>query len=73
MNTVIGNPSGAVLVTMVERKSRLTFILKVLGKSAQEVNAAMITALHPHRGSVQTRCTSGLIPPIYISRILRLS
>jgi IS30 family transposase len=54
MDTVIGKPSGEVLVTMVERRSRFTFILKALGKSALEVSTAIITALHPHRERVHT-------------------
>lgn len=54
MDTVIGVPSGEVLVTMVERRSRFTFVLKASDKSALEVSTAIITALHPHRERVHT-------------------
>ena len=54
MDTVIGTPSGEVLVTMVERRSRFTFFLKAFDKSSLEVGAAIVTALHPHRESVHT-------------------
>jgi IS30 family transposase len=52
MDTVIGTPSGEVLVAMVERRSRFTFVLKAFDKSALEVSTAIITALHPHRENV---------------------
>jgi IS30 family transposase len=54
MDTVIGKPSGEVLVTMVERRSRYLFVLKASNKSALAVSAAIISALHPHRESVHT-------------------
>ena len=54
MDTVIGSPSGEVLVTMVERRSRFTFIVKAFDKSALEVSTVIITALHPHRKTVHT-------------------
>ena len=54
MDTVIGSPSGEVLVTMVERRSRFTFIVKAFDKSALEVSTAIVTALHPHRKTVHT-------------------
>lgn len=54
MDTMIGTPSGEVLVTMVERRSRFTFVLKASNKSAIAVTESIITALHPHRGSVHT-------------------
>ncbi len=42
MDTVIGPPSGEVLVTMVERRSRFTFMLKAFDKSALEVSTAIV-------------------------------
>lgn len=54
MNTVIGAPSGEVLVTMVERRSRFLFILQVGDKGALAVSAAIVTALNPHREEVHT-------------------
>ena len=54
MDTVIGKPSGEVLVTMVERRSRYLFVLKASNKGASPVSAAIISALHPHRERVHT-------------------
>lgn len=54
MDTMIGTSSGEVLVTMVERRSRFTFILKAFDRSALKVSAAIVTALYPHRESVHT-------------------
>lgn len=54
MDTVIGTPSGEVLVTMVERRSRFLHVLKAANKSAIAVSAAIITALRPHYKQVHT-------------------
>jgi IS30 family transposase len=54
MDTMIGTPSGEVLVTMGERRSRFTFVLKAFDRSALEVGTALITALHPQRENVHT-------------------
>jgi IS30 family transposase len=54
MDTVIGTPSGQTLVTIVERRSRHTLVLKADDKSAMAVTTAIITALLPYRGSIRT-------------------
>ncbi len=54
MDTMIGTPSGEDLVTMMERRSRFTFVLKASNKSAIAVTESIITALHQHRRSVHT-------------------
>jgi len=54
MNTVIGRPSGKVLVTMMERKSRYTLIGLAENKEAQEVTGRLLEALAGHRDKVET-------------------
>ncbi len=54
MDTVIGNPGGSVLVTMVERKSRYTLIALVDSKESAAVTQGMIHSLRPHRDKVAT-------------------
>ena len=55
MDTVIGSASGGeVLVTMVERRSRHTLVLKAENKSALAVTTAIITAMLPYRGNIHT-------------------
>jgi IS30 family transposase len=54
LDTVIGRPSGEVLVTIVERRSRHTLMLKASDKSAIAVTAAIITALTPYKGKIHT-------------------
>lgn len=54
MDLIIGSPSGAVLVTMVERRSRLTFIAKAPDKTAASVSQAILESLIAVRGKVLT-------------------
>lgn len=54
MDTVIGSPSGEVLVTIVERRSRFLFVSKASDKSALAVSAAIVTALLAQRGNLHT-------------------
>jgi transposase, IS30 family len=54
LDTIIGRPGGKVLVTMVERKSRYTFIGLAENKEAEEVTLKILTALTEHRQKVET-------------------
>ena len=45
-DTVIGKPGGAVLVTLVERRSRLSLIALAPNKTAEAVKAAILKVLH---------------------------
>jgi transposase, IS30 family len=54
MDTIIGRPGGKVLVTMVERKSRYTFIGLAENNEAEEVTLKILTALTEHRQKVET-------------------
>lgn len=54
MDTVIGRTGGAVLVTMVERRSRCTLIALAASKEACEVGAAILEAMGRHRDKVLT-------------------
>jgi IS30 family transposase len=47
LDTVIGKHHRQALVTLVERKSRLTLIAKVLRKTAEQVTTAIIQLLKP--------------------------
>ena len=49
LDTVIGVQGGAVLVTMVERKSRYTLIRKAVNKEANAVGEQLWRALQPHQ------------------------
>jgi len=53
-DTVIGRPGGSVLVTLAERKSRLSLIALAPDKSAQSVKEAMLTLLAPLAERVHT-------------------
>ena len=53
-DTVIGRQGGAVLVTLVERKSRFSLIIRAENKTATAVSAAMTTAMSPHAAHVHT-------------------
>ncbi len=54
VDTVIGRPGGAVLVTLAERKSRLSLVAKAKDKTAQAVGNALIALLQPHSCRVHT-------------------
>lgn len=54
LDTVIGKHHRQALVTLVERKSRLTLIVKVMRKTAAQVTAAIIQLLKPLRHWVHT-------------------
>jgi len=47
LDTIIGKNHRQALVTLVERKSRLTLIAKVIRKTAENVSAAIIQLLKP--------------------------
>ena len=53
-DTVVGKRSGAALVTLVERKSRLSVIAKIGSQSAQNVEDAIVTQLKPFASVVHT-------------------
>ncbi|MCP4080071.1 MAG: IS30 family transposase [Gammaproteobacteria bacterium] len=53
-DTVIGKQGGAVLVTLVERKTRLTVIGKSPNRTAQEVTTVILKGLTPLAPQVQT-------------------
>ncbi len=53
-DTVIGKQGGTVLVTLVERKTRLTVIGKAPNKTALEVTAVILKSLVPLASQVQT-------------------
>lgn len=53
-DTVIGRPGGSVLVTLAERKSRLSLIALAPDKSAQSVKEALLTLLAPLAERVHT-------------------
>lgn len=54
VDTVIGRPGGSVLVTLAERKSRLSLIQLSPDKSAQSVKEAMLKLLKPIASQVHT-------------------
>ena len=53
-DTVIGKQGGAVLVTLVERKTRLTVSGKAPNRTAQEVTAVIVKQLMPIADQVKT-------------------
>ena len=53
-DTVIGKRGGHVLVTLVERKTRLSVISKASSRTAQEVTAVILKHLAPLGSLVQT-------------------
>jgi IS30 family transposase len=53
-DTVIGKQGCAVLVTLVERKTRFSVIGKALNRTAQEVTAVILRCLEPLASKVET-------------------
>jgi len=53
-DTVIGKQGGAVLVTLVERKTRWSMIGKAPNRTAQEVTTVILKRLQPLMSQVQT-------------------
>ena len=53
IDTIIGKPSGNVLVTMVERFSRYTLIARADNKTAEAVTMALLTRMAPNRDKVK--------------------
>lgn len=53
-DTIIGKNRRGALLTLVERKTLYTIILKLKGKNAQELAEAAIIALHPLRDRIHT-------------------
>ena len=53
-DTVIGKQGGAGLVTLAERKSRFSIIIKAENKTAAAVSAAIPKAMAPHASNVHT-------------------
>lgn len=53
-DTVIGKQGGAVLVTLVERKTRWSMIGKASNRTAQEVTTVILKRLRPLMSQVQT-------------------
>jgi IS30 family transposase len=53
-DTVIGKQGGSVLVTLVERKTRLTVIGKAPNRTAHEVTAVIVKRLMPLAAQVKT-------------------
>lgn len=53
-DTVIGQQGGAVLVTLCERKSRFSLIIKAENKTAAAVSAAITKVMGPHAAQVHT-------------------
>ena len=53
-DTVIGKQGGAVLVTLVERKTRLSVIGKAPNRTAQEVKSVILERLQPLASQVHT-------------------
>ena len=54
VDTVIGKPGGAVLVTLAERKTRLSLITLARDKTAAAVREALLASLQPHVCHVHT-------------------
>jgi IS30 family transposase len=54
VDTILGKGRRHLLVTLTDRKSRLTCIYKVVHKTAQEVADAVIAMLHPWKDKVYT-------------------
>jgi transposase, IS30 family len=51
---IIGKGHQGALLTIVDRKSRMTFALRVKGKSAKEIHQATLKALRPVRTIIRT-------------------
>jgi IS30 family transposase len=54
VDTVIGKPGGAVLVTVAERKTRFSVIVLAPNKTAEAVKTALVRSLQPHAERVHT-------------------
>ncbi len=54
VDTMIGKPGGAVLVTLVERYSRLSVLSLAPNKTAEAVKAAILKAIQPLSSQVHT-------------------
>lgn len=54
IDTVVGMARTGYLVTLVERRSRLTLIAKVAKKTSKDVVGAAIKLLHPYKNNVFT-------------------
>ena len=54
LDTIIGKGYKQALVSLTERKSRLTFIARVASKEADTVKAAILQQLAPLSGNVHT-------------------
>lgn len=54
LDTIIGAKHKGAIVSMVDRKSKLTKLFKVSGKTSEEVSTALITCLAPIKESVLT-------------------
>jgi len=54
IDTIVGKPSGNVLVTMVERFSRYTLIARAENKSSEAVSVALLKRMHSNRNKVKT-------------------
>lgn len=54
VDTVIGKQGGAVLATVVERKTRLSVIAKSPNKTASEVKAAILSGMRPFADHTHT-------------------
>ena len=53
-DTIIGRQGGAVLITLAERKSRFSLIIKAKNKTAAAVSAAITEVMAPHAANVHT-------------------
>jgi IS30 family transposase len=59
-DTIIGANSKGAIVSLVERKSRKTRLVKVERKTAKAVKTALVNALRPHKNNVLTiTCDNG--------------
>jgi IS30 family transposase len=54
VDTVIGKPGGAVLVTVAERKTRFSVIVLAPNKTAEAVKSALVRSLQPYAERVHT-------------------
>lgn len=53
-DTIIGSRSKAAIVSLVERRSRKTRLIKVERKTAKAVRSAIVTSLRPHKNKTCT-------------------
>jgi IS30 family transposase len=54
LDTIIGTGQSGAIVSMVDRASKLTMLVKTLGKTAQEVTDALLSRLSPIKEFVYT-------------------